>query len=704
MKKFINILFLLCLMQSAKAQLADWLRMDSLELKEIRTASDKILVAFFLGPEINQINTNRSEWSLNGRMPDSIHKWITPNWSGIKSGYEHHIYIFMPEPFKSGIKYTLKTPHGDTSFIWVAKNIFCESIKTNQSGYSALSKVRYANFAIWTGTGGGKKIKGSLPAYEVFEIKSGKLMAKGILKELGENGNSGDFVYRIDLSNVPEGGPYKAVVKGYGSSFPFGVGGAFSQKLAYISFRGLLYERCGIAQKQPYFDHDIRGKCHPFVYLTNSPQREAKVDINPADPVIKTHGGYHDAGDADRQDHHMIAPMVLLTYYEMFPAYFSDLQYNIPDKFDADFNPIGQGNGIPDIIDEAEWGTAIFEILQDSNGGVRSGTERNGYPKDPLTLDKDSDQYAAFRVGKNSTNIAAGLFAHLARMIKPYNKTRAAELQERAERAWAFSGDSALTAHQLYFYIQYYLLTGDPKAHQKIIALAPLAMEYEKQHMNNPRQAVNTNILLGAHFFSYLLSKDKIKDPGVVKSFQQAIRITAEKRMNELNKNFWPNGTADPNRWWGSQTAQGQYADPLIMQWRLSGEQKFIDAASQLMDYNQGLNPIGKSYLTGTGFDRTEDPLHHDSYSMKDKGWGPAPGLQVFGPGNLRQIKDSCPAMIPDIRSLPLQRQYLDSRRHVSANEFTIPESLAYPSVIYTIMSKGGIWDRKINPFKIYYD
>ena len=68
------------------------------------------------------------------------------------------------------------------------------------------------------------------------------------------------------------------------------------------------------------------------------------------------------------------------------------------------------------------------------------------------------------------------------------------------------------------------------------------------------------------------------------------------------------------------------------MQWRLTGVLQNIDAASVLTDYNQGINPVGKCYLTGIGFERTWDPPHHDSYPMKAQGLGPAPGLQMFGP------------------------------------------------------------------------
>jgi endoglucanase len=703
MRKVTSILFVLSLfiVTSTKAQLADWPKMKDLKMKEIRTASNNILVAYYLGPDINAVATNPSDWSLNGKVPLNIDKWVTPNWSQVEFGFEHHIYLTMNEPLVQGQKYTLKTPQGDTTFVFDPKKIFCESIKTNQSGYSALSKVRYANFAIWTGTGGGKTIEGKLPAYEVSEIQSGKLITKGNLTELGKSENSGDFVYRIDLSQVPEGGPYQIEVKGYGSSFPFAVGGEYAKRLAYVSFRGLLYERCGIEQKKPYFDHDIREICHTTVHVTNSPYREAKVDLSASDPIIKTHGGYHDAGDADRRDHHSIAPMALLTYYEMFPNYFSDKQYNIPDMFDADYRPIGQGNGIPDIIDEAEWGTAIYECIQEKNGGVHAGTECNGYPGDSVGLDKDVKPYATLMVRNNSTALAAGLFAHMARAIKPFNKERAAELQERAERAWIFTGDSAAMPYHLYYLVQYYLLTGNQNIHRKLIELAPKVAAYETTHQDNPRSLPEGKLILGAHFFSYLLQNEQPKDPGVVKLFENIIRKVADRRIAELNANLWPNGTSEPSRWWGSQTAQGQYADPLLMMWRLTGEQKYIDAASQLMDYNMGLNPIGKCYLSGTGFDRVEDPLHHDSYPMKLKGWGPAPGLMVFGPSNSRQFqKEGCPTMIPDLSAVPAQRKWLDNRRNVSGCEFTVPESLAYPSAIYTILSGGGTWDRNTTMYK----
>jgi endoglucanase len=674
---------------------------SQLVLDEIRTASDHVLVAYFRGPDLHALDRDISKWTLNSLEPVSINFWITPKWDDVELSYEHHVYLSFEESFSQGETYVLKTPHASAQFVFDDSKVFCESIKTNQAGYSALSDERYANLAIWLGDGGGKRIDKPLPAYRVIESISGLAIAAGMLVDLGYNQNSNDYIYRIDLSEVPEGGPYTIIVEGYGRSHPFGVGGVFADRLAYIAFRGLLYERCGMEQKQPYFEHDVRGSCHTRVYVTDSEPREAKVTFSDSDPIMEIYGGYHDAGDCDRRDHHMMAPMFLLCMYDAFPEYFSDLQYNIPDMFDEHFTPTGKGNGIPDIIDEAEWGTIVWEYLQEESGGVRSGVERNGYPANGPTVDHDTVPYGTFRVSANSTNLAAGLFAHLARALKPYDPDRSMELQRRAEQAWAFAGASARPGHKLYFYTQYYLLTGDKETHNLLKEIAPVARELRYRHEDNPRSIHRGEIILGTHFFSYLVNQEREKDSLIVGIFEESIRETADIRIRQLHENPYPNGTADPNRWWGSQTAQGQMAESCIMQWRLTGEQEYINAASCLMDYNMGLNPVGKCYLTGIGFDRTMDPLHHDSYPGLTKGWGPTPGLLVFGPGNLRQINSGAIPMYPEIHSLSRQRQFIDHRRYVSVTEFTIPESLTFPSVIYTILAGGGSYDGSTDPFDI---
>jgi len=314
--------------------------------KEVRTASNTVIVAFFTSDTVNidEIGiTDLSQWKINGKQAKSINKYVMQT-----NSCNHHIYL-ETEKLSNGKKYKVETPFGNKEFTFSDREIFCESIKTNQVGYSALSKVRYANFAIWLGTGGSRKIEGILPGYEVFETATGKSVFKGKIREFGEDVSAGGFVYRIDLASVPEGGPYKIAVEGFGCSYPIGVGGEFSKMLAHNIFRAQYLQRCGCPINEP----DIRKHaCHTLIYDVDGPIGEANIDVVGNERTFKMYGGYHDAGDADRRAYHMANPILNLMIYEAFPGYFTDDQYRIPGDFDENFNILNYANKIEDKADE----------------------------------------------------------------------------------------------------------------------------------------------------------------------------------------------------------------------------------------------------------------------------------------------------------------------------------------------------------------
>ena len=75
---------------------------------------------------------------------------------------------------------------------------------------AACPTVRYADFGIWLGTGGAQPISGPLPTYTVINQFTGQPVASGTLQKVTTaqpDSSSGDYVYRIDLSGVPAGGP-----------------------------------------------------------------------------------------------------------------------------------------------------------------------------------------------------------------------------------------------------------------------------------------------------------------------------------------------------------------------------------------------------------------------------------------------------------------------------------------------------------------
>lgn len=345
---------------------------DWITLSEIRTASDRILVAFFRcdSMDINALYINNpSEWKINGKPTESVHLYAMQT-----DGIHYHVYLETDKLVK-GKKYKIETPYGSKSVKFKDEDVFCESIKTNQVGYSALATTRYANFAIWLGTGGGRKIEGPLPDYKVINDKR-KTVASGKMNAVSEDASAGGFVYRIDLSGLPEGGPYKIIVDGYGSSYPFGIGGEFSNRLAYTIFRAQYLQRCGCPVHEP----DLRQEpCHTLIYDVEGPIGEANIDVKGDEPTFHCYGGYHDAGDSDRRAYHTSVPMLNLMIYETFPEYFTDGQFRIPGNFDEHYHIIDYENNIPDIIDEAVWGTLAWEYLQKEDGSVRFGTETRGY-------------------------------------------------------------------------------------------------------------------------------------------------------------------------------------------------------------------------------------------------------------------------------------------------------------------------------------
>jgi endoglucanase len=706
MTRITAFLILLCCVLSAKAEI---------KFQEIRTASNNVLVVYYKSDvvQLDEVKTDDpNQWKLNGRTVSCINKYITE-----ADNCDHHIYLHVPV-LENGRAYELETPHGEYSFVFDDTKIFCESIKTNQAAYSALSKVRYANFAIWLGDGGSKKIEGEPPAYTVVQVSDNKKITEGTLKEIGQDTSSGDFVYRIDLSAVPEGGPYKISVKGYGCSYLFGVGGDFSKRLGYISFRSLYHQRCGCPIIEPYAWNIRMKPCHTIIYKTNAPIGEANLRVQGNEPTFIAYGGYHDAGDADRRTYHMDVPATLLTTYEAFKGLFTDDQFNIPDIFDANYNIVGKGNKVPDIIDEADWGTMFWEYMLEEDGQIHWGTETFRYS--PFTTyDKEQNLFGTEVPDPRSASFGAGIFMHLARIIKPYNEKRSEELYKHAEMAFKAAGDSMVSTHKLYYSIQKYLLTGDEEAHKIVKDLADSAIGYVNTYNSAPEQFAGnrggggrlggagggmaggprgapSGAWLASFFFSYIVEKNRPTDPAVVEKFKAALKGAADKEIGLLESNAYPLGTPLNLSWWGSNVAQGQYAFPCLLYWSLTKEQKYIDAASQLMDYAMGLNPMGKCFMTGIGFDKIQNPHDRESAYTKEMGWGPRLGILVFGPG----LNVTGPA-IPNVSTLTRERKFVDIRDIYQFTEFTVYQSLCFPSAVYPVLAQGGKYDTSKDPFAI---
>jgi endoglucanase len=493
------------------------------------------------------------------------------------------------------------------------------------------------------------------------------------------------------------------------------VGGDFSSRLGYVAFRALYYQRCGCPIVQPYAWANIRPTpCHTNIYDNQSPDSPSTSSIKTThtNPII-VYGGYHDAGDSQKNPYALEVPIVLMTTYEVFPNDFSDVQFNIPDIFDANYNILGQGNGIPDILDEVAWGLMLYTNLQSTSkepsGTVAFGTASNNEPAWGINFDQDTLSYSTETNTGWSSGMAAGAFMNFARLILPYNAALSASFHTRAIAAYNAATSRGITIQQnLYYNIQRYLMDGTTQSSNNIESLYSYVGLFPSSY-NDEAGGFATdggNIWMASYFMSYILATNVPTDPNVVAFFKTQLQSAADTEIGYLNGDPYPVGWpanispfSSYNWTKGPFTSQGQLAYPCLMEWALTGTQKYIDAVSQLMDYDQGVNPIGKCYMSGIGFDRVHNPHQCESaYAEWTKGWGgPQPGIPVFGP-----CTNTAPPLalqVPPAQNLPRERMWVDDWGNWQWNEFTDYSSEVWPAAIYPVLAQGGTWSPTREPF-----
>jgi hypothetical protein len=255
------------------------------------------------------------------------------------------------------------------------------------------------------------------------------------------------------------------------------------------------------------------------------------------------------------------------------------------------------------------------------------------------------------------------------------------------------------------------LLTGDATASNIVSSLAGNSSSFSSTFDNEAGgYLTDGNMWLASYFMSYIIETNRPTNPSTVQQLKTNLKSTADTGLAYISSSAYPVGwptnvnVSSHNFNQGGLTPQGQFAYPCLMQWALAGEQKYIDAVSQLMDYDQGLNPIGKCYMTGIGFDRVHHPHQRESaYAEVTKGWGgPQPGITVYGPVEPAQLGNAPGSkQVPPLSGLARERCYVDHLGFWSMNEFTVYQSEVFPAAIYPVLAQGGKWDATKDPFAV---
>lgn len=599
---------------------------------------------------------------------------------------EHRIALEFEAPLGSQAKLAFKHPQGSFDANFSDKESLTPVVQINQVGYSAASKRRFAYLSYYLGDGGGLE-QAQLPKQVELNVLGDDQVVRertmvDVVVRSAHDVDAGSAVAEVDLARVPSGASFFVRVPGVGRSYVSKVGGG-PQEAYRVLMAGLVHNRWGV-ELDAAFTKWPRPADHAKVFTSEREDAyELFSEAPPKEGERALKGGYHDAGDFDQRPSHTVVPQLLMRAYAYAPDTFDDGELALPER----------ANKVPDLLDEALWGVAAWEQLQEDDGGVRAGVESTRHPWGIYFANDDQLDYWTFARNADVTARVAGLFAQASRLLAAFDAEHAKKLAERAKRAHAYAAKhGAKPGFRLFAASALYRLTSEPSYKREFEKLwSELGPEgafnrFAGEQLSLSDYAKEGRVMTD-FFVDYLLGiepDERIAATAKRWLTQEANKV-AERVLDSEHAHRNPRRVAD-NIGWGAGTVMGRYLDPIMAALALGygspeEQAQWLDAMSLSADYVLGANPAGFVYVTGLGFNSPREPLHLDSLVWLKKGKPPVPGIPVYGPSSdipgHDWYKHGLRAMHPKYSELPRMRRYVDIRTFVVNSEFTVWETQA---------------------------
>jgi len=501
---------------------------------------------------------------------------------------------------------------------------------------------------------------------------SGKVVLTGKTQVMDEDGASGDVVQRIDFSAYATPGKGYTLVAGGQTSDPFEIGEALYSTLKLDALRYFYLNRSGMALEQKYAGAWARPAGHVSDNkVTCYVGADATGKKWPAcDYTLDASGGWYDAGDYGKYVvNGGIAVWTLLDAYERNPAAFADGTMNIPES----------GNGVPDILDEARWEMKFLLGMQVPAGQPLAGMAHHklhGLQWDamPALPPAQSKTRFLFPPSTAATLNLAATAAQCARVWKSIDADFAARCLTAAETAWqAASANPAMLAAEFpelgggaygdakvsdEFYwaaAELYLTTGKPEYQKSYTA--------SSDNLSARGMAWGGTAPLGTISLA-VVGKDAPAQAAVVK-FADEVLATMQNSANGYLSPLPSNGYQ-----WGSNSDVLNRAIMLALAHDFTGDMRYLNAVTEVMNYVLGRNALNFSFVSGYGTQSLAHPHHRFWGNQPANGFPPPPpGVVAGGPnGNPTDPAATAAGLVGQ----PPAKSYVDDIGSYSTNEVAI--------------------------------
>ena len=510
---------------------------------------------------------------------------------------------------------------------------YAPSINVNQVGYRT-GDTKTAVFRDVT----------SQSSFEVVNASTNQTVYTGSLVSKGNNASAGESNWTGDFSSVKTPGTYFIKCSGLDDSYKFTIGDDVYNNMLNDSVKMLYLQRCGVAVQDSSFAHPACHTSMATVYGTNQ-----QIDVS---------GGWHDAGDYGRY----VVPAAkavadLLYAYQTTPDIYGD-DLGIPES----------GNGVPDILDEAKFELTWMKKMQASDGGVYHKVTCENFPGYVMPQE-ETDRLIVTPVSSTATADFCASMALAYEFYKDSDPSFANDCLDRAKKAWGWLQSNP----NLVFQNPGDISTGEyGDKSDKDERYWAAAQMYRATGESSYLSAVSANSSGGKGLdwstvgdygnIALLTMKNVDKSLSEYQAASKTVLSQADKFVT--NSSSSPYGVALTSFAWGSNMTVANAGIITGLAYQLTGEEKYLTAASKQLDYLLGTNPCGECFMTGYGTVSPENPHHRPSMAV-----GKAMKGMLVGGVNSALEDSAANAYCTD---LPAYKRYVDNSESYSTNEITI--------------------------------
>lgn len=429
----------------------------------------------------------------------------------------------------------------------------------------------------------------------------------------------------VDFSELQTAGTYQAFVGDEKIGHPIHIADNALEDAAKASIKFFYFQRASTELTEEFAGVYARAAGHPD---TSVKYHESANHVG-EDSTFNGSKGWYDAGDYGKYIVNSgITTYTLLQLYQHNKEYFDTLNLNIPES----------KNEVPDLLDEIKWNLDWMLTMQDNDGGVFHKLTTKQFAGMVMPEKATAQRFAIGKGVEASWNFAA-VMTLASEIYKPFYPEFSEKCIAAAQKAntWAYENNytiytqpsdvgtgsytgSTEWAIKLWTLIEMYRVSGQSDILEEI-----RKWPFSKKKGSLP--SWQYSYMLGIYTVA---TNPDLFEKDLVDSSTAIIMSLADKYIASLEENGYGVALEKGDFYWGSNGVASNKGMLLLHAYILTKEQKYLDAATGIVDYILGRNPLDISYLTGFGEKSTMKPHHRPSQA--DGIDAPVPGMIAGGP------------------------------------------------------------------------